>query len=274
MEEGLSAEYRQSGSQAPQLYATHGWQPESQWGTAPLWVRTQRSDTQEVERASHHNDHLGTPLKSTDSIGAVVWSQKATSFGDTAVDAASVIENPLRFPGQYYDKETNTQYNYFRDYDHAAGRYTRADPIGLQGGLNRYIYGDANPISSIDANGLQTTGPTICNGTDCIDPPFDPSPDGPAPSPTKPEKKDPAYESWIDKCVDDACTREGWGWCRTQVCKWITKMACKRAGTNHQCCDCVKHACIKAKSDKGLDPEVAYVYCQSHLLLCLGGKGK
>lgn len=31
----------------------------------------------------------------------------------------------LQFPGQYYDAETGHNYNYFRDYDPAIGRYTK-----------------------------------------------------------------------------------------------------------------------------------------------------
>ena len=43
---------------------------------------------------------------------------------------------PLRLPGQYFDKETNLHYNYYRDYDSAIGRYVQSDPIGLSGGIN------------------------------------------------------------------------------------------------------------------------------------------
>ncbi len=58
------------------------------------------------------------------------------------------------FPGQYYDRETGLHYNYFRYYDPSTGRYITSDPIGLAGGLNTYLYGNANPNRFIDLQGL------------------------------------------------------------------------------------------------------------------------
>ena len=40
----------------------------------------------------------------------------------------------LRFPGQYFDKESDTHYNYFRDYNPQLRRYLQSDPIELEGG--------------------------------------------------------------------------------------------------------------------------------------------
>ncbi|WP_235566460.1 RHS repeat-associated core domain-containing protein [Lysobacter sp. Root667] len=62
----------------------------------------------------------------------------------------------MRFPGQRYDAATGLNYNYFRDYDAASGRYVQSDPIGLGGGMASYAYADGSPISRADPNGLRS----------------------------------------------------------------------------------------------------------------------
>ena len=71
-----------------------------------------------------------------------------------AVDPASTAELNLRFPGQYYDEETGFHQNHFREYDPKTGRYLQSDPIGLEGGINTYIYALNNPIRYKDPLGL------------------------------------------------------------------------------------------------------------------------
>jgi RHS repeat-associated protein len=106
-------------------------------------------------------DQLNTPRAITNAQGSTVWTWANNDpFGNNAPN-----ENPsglgtftmnLRFPGQYFDRETNTHYNYYRDYDPAIGRYIQSDPIGLAGGINTYAYVYDNPIKFTDPKGLDT----------------------------------------------------------------------------------------------------------------------
>ena len=109
-----------------------------------------------------HADHLNTPRVILNSTNTPVWRwDNSDAFGvgqpdeDPDKDAVKFEYNP-RFPGQYFDKETNLHYNYFRDYEPRTGRYIESDPIGLDGGDNVYTYGVNNPLSFIDPMGLTT----------------------------------------------------------------------------------------------------------------------
>ncbi len=104
----------------------------------------------------YHTDHLGTPQALTDKNQQVVWQSKQEPFGEVTATTNAVEQN-LRFPGQYYDVETGLHYNYFRDYDSRLGRYVQSDPIGLNGGLNTYIYVLNNPPKYHDYFGLDIT---------------------------------------------------------------------------------------------------------------------
>lgn len=131
-------------------------------------------------------DHLNSPRAITDLTGRVVWRWDSDPFGATvenedhddhhpAFGSKKADEDPdrdgqrfvynLRFPGQYYDKETGLFYNYFRDYDSETGRYIESDPIGLRGGINTYTYVENNPVNLIDPDGLN---PIIKGGIQCL----------------------------------------------------------------------------------------------------------
>lgn len=97
----------------------------------------------------YHNDHLGSPGFMTDQSRNFVWTGSFEPFGN-AVSVSGSITNNLRFSGQYFDKETGLNYNGNRYYDPSIGRYIRPDPIGLFGGLNRYVYVQNDPVNRID----------------------------------------------------------------------------------------------------------------------------
>ena len=101
------------------------------------------------------NDQLGTPQILTDSTNTVVWEGYYKPFGEVDVNPNSSVVNNFRFAGQYYDQETRLHYNYHRYYDPRTGRYLRADPIGLAGGINLYWHVQNNPINFIDPFGLK-----------------------------------------------------------------------------------------------------------------------
>ncbi|MFZ5595334.1 MAG: RHS repeat domain-containing protein, partial [Pseudomonadota bacterium] len=110
-----------------------------------------------------HPDHLDTPRAITDSANKVIWRWDSDPFGTTAANEdpdgdKKKFSYNLRFPGQYFDKETGLHYNYFRDYDPRVGRYVQSDPIGLAGGLNTYTYVGNNPLSLTDPLGLRPNG--------------------------------------------------------------------------------------------------------------------
>ena len=107
-----------------------------------------------------HTDHLNTPRFATNQQGVIVWRWQSDAFGvgtpnnDVDGDGNPIVIN-LRFPGQYYDKEANTNYNYFRNYDVNVGRYLQSDPIGLIGGsLSTFSYASNNSLRYIDPYGL------------------------------------------------------------------------------------------------------------------------
>ena len=107
-----------------------------------------------------HADHLNTPrviTRPTDN--KVVWKWDSTeAFGNNAPNenpsALGAFSYNLRMPAQYFDQETGTFYNYFRDYDPSLGRYVQSDPIGLGGGINTFGYVSGSPLSFIDVFGL------------------------------------------------------------------------------------------------------------------------
>ena len=216
-------------------------------------------------------DHLNTPRRLTQSDGQVAWQWAYSAFGDEKPTIASnrfantdlnqsfgtttvaAVTFNLRYPGQYFDQESGLHYNLNRSYSSTIGRYTQSDPIGLDGGWNRFGYVGGNPLSFTDPLGLER-GPASPNIGDPI-PPSTPLPgnnrgdnsaSGTFCEPYSPIKK------WVcEKCVNLACS----------------------AGivSNALCCGEAHRQCvIKAATDGGDASK-----CAAELMTCnaYGGRG-
>ena len=80
-----------------------------------------------------------------------------SGFGEQAAQSIPagkpLVSYSHRYPGQV-DDGNGLYYNFHRFYDPLAGRYTNADPIGLDGGWNRFGYVGGNALSFVDKDGL------------------------------------------------------------------------------------------------------------------------
>ncbi|HHA2850335.1 TPA: RHS repeat-associated core domain-containing protein [Stenotrophomonas maltophilia] len=75
-------------------------------------------------------------------VPAWARSRKSEVFGNQIPSAdpdgdGVAVELALRFPGQQATDASGLFYNYQREYDPAAGRYSQSDAIGLKGGHQR-----------------------------------------------------------------------------------------------------------------------------------------
>lgn len=110
-------------------------------------------------------DHLGTPRVITDGNGSAVWQWQwlNNAFGEQEPTSVGGYAFNLRFPGQYFDRESGLNYNGSRDYDASLGRYIQSDQIGLEGGLSTYAYALSDPILYADPSGNSVT----CTESSC-----------------------------------------------------------------------------------------------------------
>ena len=162
----LLGEYVHDGSNPNSQGGEYIWLPRPDGGSELVgYVKSQGSQTQ---RYAVHSDHLGTPRRISNESGQPVWQWAYSAYGDNAAQVLAAAPpgfefNP-RFPGQSFDSESGKHYNYFRTYDPQTGRYTSADPIGLGGGWNRFVYVGGNPVSFVDPDGLQYAGSVPLGG--------------------------------------------------------------------------------------------------------------
>ncbi len=150
--------YDESGNLVGEYDSSGGLIQETVW-LADIPIATLRPNGANVEVFYVHTDQLNTPRKVSRPIdNQLRWSWDPNPFGDGLPEenpaALGTFVYNLRFPGQQFDAESNLNYNYFRDYEPAVGRFVESDPIGLSGGLNTYSYVDQGPLQKVDPFGL------------------------------------------------------------------------------------------------------------------------
>ena len=213
------------------------------------------------------SDALGSILLATDASQNIVTSYSYDAYGQTSQSGAN--DNSQQYTGRENDL-TGLYYYRARYYSPALGRFISQDPIGWAAGqTNGYAYVGGNPLSNIDPDGLASKNPNICNGKDCVDPPYDPTPDGPKPSSQpKPPKKLWAPDD--DAGRYDICQSDS-KW-KKKACKTCVDWACNAAGAGGgaYCCEVDRRKCIGGAVD---DPGVM-ARCNAQYATCnfRGGK--
>jgi RHS repeat-associated protein len=112
----------------------------------------------QLVRYQLHN-HLGSASLELDGSPAakLISYEEYHPFGTTAYQATNAAiksaAKRYRYTGMERDEETGLEYHSARYYLAWLGRWLSSDPIGIQGGINVYVYGSNHPVNRIDKNG-------------------------------------------------------------------------------------------------------------------------
>ncbi|MBR0655529.1 RHS repeat-associated core domain-containing protein [Plastoroseomonas arctica] len=98
-------------------------------------------------------DQVACPVLVEDHGGRPLWRAEIAPYGETRISPGARITLNLRWPGHYYDAETELHYNRHRYYSPVLGRYIQVDPRDIEGGFNLYGY-PARPLDTVDVDGL------------------------------------------------------------------------------------------------------------------------
>ena len=113
-------------------------------------------------------DALGSVTALSDDSGTVTGEYSYSPFGETEVTGEE-SDNPLQYTGRENDG-TGLYYYRARYYDPGLKRFISSDPIGLDGGINIYLYALANPLIFSDPKGLDVYLPPGDEGEYDFDP--------------------------------------------------------------------------------------------------------
>ncbi len=104
-------------------------------------------------------NHLGSASIELDDNANVITYEEYYPFGGTSFHSTdnSVSQKRYRYTGKEKDEETGLYYHGARYYAPWLARWTAADPIGLEGGINLFAYVSNNPVRYFDPDGKEET---------------------------------------------------------------------------------------------------------------------
>jgi RHS repeat-associated protein len=112
--------------------------------------------TEGTNSSTYLTDALGSSVALTDSTGTIRTSYGYDPYGNTGA-TGTANDNSYQYAGRQNDG-TGLYFNRARYYNPAWGRFISEDPIGLAGGINRYVYVVGNPLNFTDPTGYGPEG--------------------------------------------------------------------------------------------------------------------
>lgn len=103
-------------------------------------------------------NHLGSASLELDEHAQVISYEEYAPYGNStyqAVRSQTETAKRYRYTGKERDEESGLYHHETRKYAPWLGKWTSADSIGIEGGINLYVYTDGNPISYVDPSGTQ-----------------------------------------------------------------------------------------------------------------------
>lgn len=104
----------------------------------------------------YHADELGNTIALTDESGNLTDEFAYTPYGKVC-NRTGTTETPFLWlggGGVYYDADIDLHFTLHRVYSSNLRRFISTDPLGIDGDVNLYAYGNLNPLFFVDPYGL------------------------------------------------------------------------------------------------------------------------